>query len=102
MNNNSKDVIYRINSSGIAEVDVPSISSWNGFDAIIDFLEQIYSADIQEKLDGIDTRTCILIIEGKSFKLLHDDMFGNTIVAIEPSANYLLKEIYQELKSRIE
>ena len=100
--NKEDDLKFRINKSGIAELDILGISSWEGFDQIIRFMEQIYSAEIKDLLDGIDTRSCIVIVNKTAFKLVHDDMFGNTMIAVDSVGNGLLKEIYEEMKERME
>ena len=99
---NTEDALqFRINRSGIAELDLPCISSWDGFDYIVRFMREIYSAEIKDSLDGIDTRSVTIIVKKNEFKLLHDDMFGSTIIAENSSGNDLLKEIYQEMRLRL-
>jgi len=98
----SKDIYYRINNSGLGEIDIRAISSWDGFDIIVDYLKQIYSAEILDIFDGIWSRHCNLMINNMPFKIEHDDMFGNQLISLHESGNIFLKDVYHDMKSRVE
>ena len=55
------------------------LNHWDDFDRLLAVLTDILGYKLQEKLDGIYSRHCILDKEGFTFKLLYHEDFGNCL-----------------------
>lgn len=94
-------VVISNNSDGFIEVDVCAVSDWEGFDKLIQFLENEYSISITKKIDGPDARRWILNSGESDFELIHDDLYGNTLVSTNKHSNTLVEKIGMDLKKRL-
>lgn len=97
----TKDVIFSKYANKPLEVEICAIASWEGFDQLIAFLQQEYSAIIIEENDGPDARRWILESNHQRFELVHDDMFGNYLIAPTKDSEPLVYEIALDIEKRI-
>lgn len=83
------------------EAKIQAIPGWDGFDNILDFLLQEYAMEVLNNFEGPDARRCILKKEKWELELLHDDMFGNYLVASNEESEQFLYEICNDLEERL-
>ncbi|CAN5273591.1 hypothetical protein BH10PSE19_BH10PSE19_09620 [soil metagenome] len=99
---NNKSVLFLKRPNERLEVKICAIPDWEGFDKLIIFLKQQYDAKILAEYDGPDARRWILESHGQQFELIHDDMFGNYLVAPTINSENLVQEIGKDLEQRLE
>lgn len=96
-----KSVVFLRNSNKQLEVKINAIPDWQGFDKLIIFLQQQYNTKILAEYDGPDARRWILASNGQQFELIHDDMFGNYLIAPNEDSETLINEIGRDLENRL-
>ncbi|WP_150601120.1 hypothetical protein [Pandoraea fibrosis] len=97
--NNQPAILYRESNENI-EIDVIAAPNWDNFDSLRLFLEQHFQAETTNQLDGPGSRICNLIIDGHSFKLVHDDAYGNYI-STTAKGKSITRRIARELEVRL-
>lgn len=83
------------------EVDICAIPGWNGFDKLIVFIKNYYAVKVVAKYDGPDARHSILESNGQKIELIHDDVFGNYLVAHTVESEPLVYAIGKDLENRL-
>ena len=96
--NKSKDIEYQVSKDGIGEVYVHAISSWNGFDEILDYLLKVYSVEIISNEEKYFHRVALLKVNGYQLIFSHDDLFGNVLTGHDISSVSFLKELSYKMR----
>ncbi len=94
-------VVLTKNANDLIEVDVCVINNWEGFEKLIQFLQNEYSISILEKFEGPDARRWILKSGDSSFELIYEDPYGNTLISTNTESNKLVEAIGLDLKQRL-
>lgn len=94
-------LVFGRTKKGLVEIEVKSISSWDGFENIVHFLEQEFKARVLEKHDGPDARTWILEIQGQIIIVQHLDTFGNCFFSDSAEGEKIVIEIGNRLQERL-
>jgi hypothetical protein len=97
----TQPILFLKNSHDQLEVKISAVPDWDGFDKLIDFIKQEYHAVSLNAYDGPDARRWILEIDGIQFELIHDDMFGNYLVAPTIESEEIVREIGKDLEERL-
>lgn len=85
----------------LLQCDITAVPDWEGFDKIIQFLQNHYQAKIIMQADGPDARICRLDVRNQVLELQHEDPYGNTLIATSPSAEKLLQSVADDLRQRL-
>lgn len=101
MSAKTKAVVVGVNSGGRAEIDIPAVSGWDGFDKLREYLLRTHGAHLVSQVDGPDARKCILSIRGYEISLIHDDPYGNSIQACNRESDEILQAIGADLSRRL-
>jgi hypothetical protein len=94
-------VIFIKNKNKLLEVEICKIADWDGFDKLVLFLKQYYSAKVIDTFDGLSARKYILETDGVKYQLIYDDFFGNSICSLSPESDILIKKIGGDLEQRL-
>jgi hypothetical protein len=84
------------------EVNICPISDWDGFDKIIQFLKNEYSAEILSQVDGPGSRRWVVKIKNQEIELRHDDGYGNYLFAPSLESEEIVREIGRDLENRLQ
>lgn len=99
--NKLKDVEYQINNDGIAEVYVHALSTWDGFDEIIDYLLKNYNVEIISNEKKYYNRDAVLNINGYQLLFSNDDLFGNVFTGVDASSGPFLKKLSKDIAAKL-
>ncbi|GAB4393539.1 MAG: hypothetical protein Tsb005_12270 [Gammaproteobacteria bacterium] len=97
----SKSIVVTSGKGERLEVTIVGIPGWEGFDKLILFLIKHYDASVLEKYDGPDARRWILECRNQTIELIHDDMFGNYLLAPTVKSEDVIREIANDLEERL-
>jgi len=99
--NTKQAVVLTKNVNDLIEVDVCVVNDWEGFEKLIQFMQNEYSISVLEKFDGPDARRWVLKSGESTFELVHEDPYGNTLVSSNIASNQLVETIGLDLKQRL-
>ena len=99
--NQKRHVIFIEKENRLLELDIISISDWEGFEKLAKYLEINYQAEILESYDGPDARRWIFSIDGKKIELIHSDGYGNYFCSASIEGNTLISMIGKDLEKRL-
>ena len=97
----SKPILILKQPNERLEIKICAISSWGGFDELIQFLKNEYNAKVLSENDGPDARRWILESQNKKIELIHDDMYGNYLIAPTEDSEDIVYEIGKDLEERL-
>lgn len=81
--------------------EVHAISDWEGFEKLVRFLENNYSATVLDRFDGPDARRWILDLNGVKVEVQYEHPWGNLIAAADERGDDLVVRIGKDLGSRL-
>jgi len=88
------------NENGQLEALIFPIRDWEGFDKLIEYMGNEFEAVVLEKIEGPYARRYILSVRGKKFELIHEDGYGNYLVAPTKESELIITEIANDLEQR--
>lgn len=97
----TKPILFIEKKDSFLEVDISAIPDWEGFDKIIFFLKNEYNIKVLSIVDGPGSRRWVLDVEGVTFELIHDDGYGNYMVACSSDSEVLVRKIGKDLETRL-
>jgi len=89
------------NENSQLEVLIFPIEDWEGFDKLIEYMGNEFEAVVLEKIEGPYSRRYILSAKGKEFELIHDDGYGNYLLAPTKESELTIMEIAKDLEFRL-
>lgn len=103
MNNTSKVIHREVSKVGLpVEYHVLGLDDWDFFDSLVSFFEKHYGAVIENKTDGINTRSWQLRSRGEYFMLEHNEGLGNWFYSCEEKGDSpLMRIIADDLEDRL-
>lgn len=96
-----KPVVVTSREGENLEIKISAVPGWEGFDKLILFLRKHYDAEVIQESDGPDARRWILNCYGQTIEVIHDDMYGNYLLAPTPVSDDIVKEIAADLEDRL-
>lgn len=93
---------YNRTADDLIELEVEDISSWEGFENIVRFLEKDFNAIVIKKFDGPDARTWKLQIAGHIITVQHLDTRGNWLSMPAKEGEKIITSIGERLKERLD
>lgn len=96
-----KNVVFSDKLGKPLEVDICAVPGWDGFDKLIQFLKNEYAVEIIDRIDGPDARRWKLKAEGQEFELIHEDPYGNSLVAPTFASEHIVRKIGLDLETRL-
>lgn len=96
-----KPVVY-LRESGNLHVVICPIPDWEGFDKLIKFMQMYYEIVLLKQNDGPGARRWVLEKDGHQFELIHDDGYGNYLLARTASSEPIVNEIAKDLEQRLD
>src|SRR3990167_3244872 len=97
----NKSVVVTSRKNEKLEITIVAIPDWDGYDKLILFLTKHYDAIIIAEYDGPDARRWILKCHDQIIELIHDDMFGNYLLAPTVESEPIVTEIANDLEERL-
>ena len=83
------------------EVWIDAWPDWDRFDNLVALLTTDYGATVRAAIDGPDARRWILDIDGAVFELIHDDPWGNYLVATTAAGEAVIRRVGCDLARRL-
>lgn len=100
----AKKVIHRDASKANQPVEyhVLGLDDWEFFESLVSFFEKHYGAVVDNKTDGINTRSWQLRAQGEYFMLEHHEDLGNWFYSCEGQGDSaLMRTMAVDLESRL-
>lgn len=95
-------VIEFKNESNVTEYHVNDISSYEGFDSLVEFFTSIERGSLLRETKGPGTRIAEIAFDGIKIKLVFSDQIGNYFFPIDSSGFEKAKKLAKSLEKRIE
>jgi len=107
-----KDIDFRVstvvNDDGSTEVYFMGVDGWEDFELILALLQRENGCEALSNEELIYIREASIVKNGKEFKLIQDDMFGNYLYTkdsdlvpfLEELANNIINSIVQKLEDK--
>ena len=89
-----------VNKNGLDEFLILGIESWDDFEVLATFIEEYFSCNIIDKLDGICSRTWTFQMDNHIFKLKHHDDVGNYFYTEEQDQKFI-EDIAETLTKKL-
>jgi hypothetical protein len=80
---------------------IDAVSSWEGFDKLVRYIELNYQSKILNSYVGPDAKRWIFEVNGQIIELIHSDAFGNYFLAPTVETEDLVREIGLDLEQRL-
>ena len=90
------------NENGVLEYYVNDISSYDGFDNLIEFFTSIELGRLSEELEGPGTRLALIEFGKAKIQLVFNDQVGNYFYAADDLGLIKAKELAVAIGKRIE
>jgi hypothetical protein len=101
---NADKVIRRdaSNANQPVKYHVLGLDDWDFFDSLVSFFEKYYEASVENKEDGIHTRTWQLRAKDEYFMLEHNEDLGNWFYSCEEEGDSaLMRAMAEDLECRL-
>lgn len=95
-------VVEYKNEKGRLEYHVNDISSYDGFDNLVEFFTSIEHGRLTEEKEGPGTRLALIGFGDVNIQLVFSDQIGNYFYAINDSGVLKAKELAAAIEKRIE
>lgn len=93
MSNLDKAIRREKSDNGSIECQVLGVDDWDFFDSLVSFFEKNYNASIDNKVDGINTRTYQMCVKQEYFILKHNEDIGNWLYSCDLSGDSELMNV---------
>ena len=96
-----KSPLFITRNKNRLEISISPIEDWDGFDKLIQYMIIQFSVTIIESIDGPGSRRWILELDGHQFELIHDDGYGNYLLAPTKDSEAIILKIADDLEERL-
>lgn len=96
-----KNVVISDISTSAMTVDVHAVTGLEGFDKLLEFLKNEYTAEVIHYDDGPDCRIARINVDSTQIELKYENPYGNSLRALGIEGNKLLQEIGTDLCNRL-
>lgn len=83
------------------ECEIYAVPGWGGFDQLVKYLTNTWSAQVTDSIDGPDARVATLAVQGGSLTLQYEDPWESTLISATPATHALLRTIAAALEARL-
>jgi hypothetical protein len=97
----NKNIIFKKEPGKAFEVFIYPIQDWDGFEKLIQYMKNEFSIQVHEQYDGPYSRRWKVSKKGVKFELIHEDGYGNYLVAPSLESEAIVKTIAEDLEKRL-
>ena len=90
------------NEKGFLEFHVNDISSYDGFDNLVEFFTSFGFGCLIEEKEGPGTRLALIEFDNVKIQLVYSDQIGNYFYAIDDIGLVKAKSLAEDIEKRIE
>jgi hypothetical protein len=84
------------------EISIGEAEDWEGFDMLIQYMENTFHVTVIDAIDGPGARLWTLADDsGVQFELVHDDGYGNYLLAPTPESEEIIMKIGRDIDARL-